>query len=125
MDKRPVSPRSGAPLPIGKKFEAGNEARKKGQKGGKRSGEVRAARKTMKEELLQLLAVKIPDKNTGKPVETQAALTLSLIEQALKGNTKAYEIIRDTIGEKPTENVNITAADFSALEEAFGKLEGK
>jgi phage shock protein A len=54
-----------------------------------------AERKTLREELLALLA-------QGK---TQEKLSLSLIEKALNGDTKAFEVIRDTIGEKPTEKV--------------------
>ena len=57
-------------------------------------------------------------------METQAALSAALIKQALSGNTKAYEIIRDTIGEKPIDNVNIISADFSALDAAFAGLSG-
>ena len=37
----------------------------------------------------------------------QKKISLSLIMSALSGNTKAYEVIRDTIGEKPKENINV------------------
>lgn len=79
------------------------------KKGGKKSGEVRRARKTLKEELLLLLSQSIKDEN-GQDVQTQVAMSASLIKQALDGNTKAFELVRDTIGEKPVdkvENVNI------------------
>lgn len=79
-----------------------NEARERGKKGGIKSGEVRAKRKTLKEELLLLLETKAEDKTI------QEKISLSLIQEALKGNVKAYETIRDTIGEKPKENVSIT-----------------
>ena len=102
---RPVSPKSGAPLPIGRPFEAGKEAQEKGRKGGKRSGQVRLERKTLREELLALLDEKVRDKSTGKKVGTRQAISAAMIKQALSGNTKAYEIIRDTIGEKPVEKV--------------------
>lgn len=115
--KRPVSPINGQPLPRGKPFEPGEEQREKSRRAGKRSGEVRAARKTLREELLQLLTVNV-EKN-GKNEQTQTAMSAALIKQALNGNTKAFEIIRDTIGEKPTESVAIVTADFSALDEAF------
>lgn len=62
---------------------------------GKRSGEVRRARKTLKEELLLLLS----------QGNTQEKISLAMIEKCLKGDTKAYEVIRDTIGEKPKEQV--------------------
>lgn len=69
------------------------EAKKRGAKGGIKSGEVRRERKLLKDELLLLLS-------TGK---TQEKISLALIQKALKGDTKAFEIIRDTIGEKPTQ----------------------
>ena len=69
------------------------EARKTGKKGGIKSVEVRRARKTLKEELLLLLS-------SG---DTQERLSLALIEKAFKGDTKAFEVIRDTIGEKQAD----------------------
>ena len=97
---RPVSPRSGAPLPRGRPFQAGNEARQAGRKGGKKSAESRERRKTLRDELLDLLSVQTADGS-----KTQEVISLSLIEQARKGNVRAFEIIRDTIGEKPVEKV--------------------
>ena len=34
-------------------------------------------------------------------------ITLALIKEAEKGNVRAYETIRDTLGQKPKENINI------------------
>lgn len=74
------------------------QRRENASKAGKASAKKRAERKTLKEELLLLLA-------TGN---TQNKISTALIEQAQNGNTKAYEIIRDTIGEKPKENLAIS-----------------
>lgn len=74
------------------------EAQKIGSLGGKASVKKRAERKTLKEELLILLEQK----------DYQEKISLALLEQAKKGNTKAYEIIRDTIGEKPKENISVS-----------------
>ena len=71
------------------------EARERGKRGGIASGKARKQRKTMKEELLLLLA-------TG---DTQKNLSLALISKALNGDTRAFEVIRDTIGEKPKEEI--------------------
>lgn len=76
-----------------KPVQSKNEAREKGKKGGKKSGEIRRARKTLKEELLLLL-------ESGN---TQNKISLALIQKALKGDIKAFEVIRDTIGEKPVD----------------------
>ena len=123
---RPVSPVNGQPLPIGREpYKAGEEARENGRKGGKKSGQVRAARKTLREELIALLDEKITEKNSGRKVGTREAISAAMIKQALGGNTKAYEIIRDTIGEKPIENVAIHSGSFEALEAAFEGLDDK
>ena len=79
-----------------KPFVKGEQRQKDlGRMGGIASGEARRERKTLKEELLLLLA-------NG---DTQEKISLSLIQQALEGNTKAFEIIRDTVGEKPVDKV--------------------
>ena len=73
--------------------------------GGKASGEARRKRKTLKEELLLMLS----------DGETQKSVTLALIEKAMSGDTKAFEVIRDTIGEKPADKVETkqTVLDMS------------
>lgn len=78
------------------------EARKRGKIGGIKSGEARRKRKTLKEELLLLLSNK----------DTQKKISIAIIEQAKTGNIKAYETIRDTIGEKPIDKVE-TDIDFN------------
>ena len=47
--------------------------------------------------------------------ETQKSVTLALIEKAMSGDTKAFEVIRDTIGEKPADKVETkqTVLDMS------------
>lgn len=73
--------------------------------GGKASGESRRKRKTLKEELLLML----------EDEDVQKSVTTALINQAQKGNVKAYEMIRDTIEEKPVERVETkqTIVDMS------------
>lgn len=83
------------------------EAKKNGQKGGKKSGEARRAKKTMKAMLEYLLEKEITNRS-GEKATTQEAITVSLINQALKGNVKAWEVIRDTIGEKPKQDINLS-----------------
>ena len=87
-----------------------NQSREKakinGRKGGIKSGEAKRARKTMKEMLDYLLEKEIANKQ-GEKASTQEAISVALIKQALGGNVKAYEVIRDTIGEKPTDKQEI------------------
>lgn len=123
--ERPVSPVNGQPMPEGHPpFKAGEEARELGRKGGQRSGEIRAARKTLREELLTLLTQDITDKN-GRQMKTQTAISASMIKQALSGSTKAYEIIRDTIGEKPVDKVMIAEVDPETISEVEKMILGE
>ena len=68
-------------------------------KAGKASVVARRKRKELREELLALLS-------EGKE---QERICTALIKEAQEGNTKAFEIIRDTIGEKPKDKVDLTA----------------
>ena len=88
------------------------EARERGRKGGLASGESRRKRKTLKEELLLMLS----------DSDIQQKISLALINEAINGNnagsvTKAFEVIRDTIGERPVEKVQATqtVVDMSAF----------
>ena len=51
----------------------------------------------------------------------QTQMSTALIKSALEGSVRAFEVIRDTIGEKPVDNISISATDMSALDEAFSK----
>ena len=68
-----------------------SEAREYGKIGGIKSGQVRRERKSFRDHLLMLL-------NAG---DTQDKLCTAILQKALNGDIKAFEVIRDTIGEKP------------------------
>ena len=90
------------------------EARERGRKGGLASGEARRKRKTLKEELLLMLS----------EGETQQSVTIALIEKAISGDTKAFEVIRDTIGERPIDKVMIADVDPSVIAEVEAMVNG-
>lgn len=70
-------------------------ARELQEKAAAKQRENIARRKSLKEELLILLA-------QGK---TQEKISLAQIKKALDGDTRAFETIRDTIGEKPVDKI--------------------
>ena len=74
-----------------------SERRENARKAGKASGEARRKRKTLREELLALLETK----------QYQEKISLAMLEKASRGDTKAFEVIRDTIGEKPSDKLEI------------------
>ena len=101
-----------------------SEAREFGKRGAAASVMTRRRRKMLREELLYLLGQKITGKD-GQKYTAQEAMSVALIRQAISGNTKAFEVIRDTIGEKPTESVAVSTPDFSVLDAAFAALDLK
>ena len=88
-----------------------DEVRTIGQKGGIKSGKVRRMRKTLREQLLILL-------ETG---DIQDSICLALIDKALEGDTNAFKVIRDTIGEKPADKICMTTANVN-LNEAYKEV---
>lgn len=102
-------------IPFNKQTE--EEQREKARKGGIASGVARRKRKAMKENLELLLSLEVKDKKAkgfmkslgikDEDMDNQMAINVSLLGKALKGDIQAYKEIRDTIGEKPKEQVEI------------------
>ena len=86
-------------------------ARELQEKAAQKQRENIAKRKTLKEELLLLLS---QDDNQNK-------MSISLLKKALNGDTKAFEIIRDTIGEKPVDKVQANVFNY---EESLKAVDG-
>jgi hypothetical protein len=105
------------------KTPSAEEARTRGRKGGIQSGKARREKKAMRETLAALLSMPMKDgefadaesiKNfasmKGKNIDVQTAISIAMIQRALKGDKGAAEFVRDTSGQKPTDNMNITGA---------------
>ena len=89
------------------------EARKNGKKGGIKSAEIRRERKLLKELLEEVLDT--PTKTGNFAID----ITNALVKKAKKGNVKAYEVIRDTLGQKPVENINIENSQATKVLESI------
>lgn len=96
-------------------IQSTNEAREKGRLGGIKSGEVRRAKKTMKEMLDYLLEKEIENSRTGEKVTYREAILTSAIKKAIKGDIKASQFIRDTAGEAPITKTELTGKNGSPL----------
>ena len=110
--------------PIKKGELSKEEAKKRGSKGGKRSVQVRRERKTMKEMLDYLLQQDITNKQ-GETKNTLEVMMTAQIKEAIKGNTKAAQFVRDTIGEMPTQKVELDSSEvvkqgLDRINEYFG-----
>ena len=90
------NPKSRANLiPVTKRTKS--EARRMSSKGGKASGKARAAMKTLKEGLQENL--------TNEDIKI---ISERIITMAKHGNLKAYQLLRDGLGEKPTDKVEVS-----------------
>ena len=88
------------------------QAKINGAKGGKKSGEVRRERKTMKEMLNYLLSKEITN-NKGEKATTLEAMMTATIKKAIQGDVRACQFIRDTIGEIPVAKQEILSANLT------------
>ena len=97
------------------------EQRKIASEGGIASGEARRKKKLIKDQLELLLSLPLKDENAKRKLEqigidadnldNQMAMVISIWNKALKGDIQAFNSIRDTVGEKPSdvvENINYT-----------------
>lgn len=96
-------------------FQSGSEAVEAGQKGGIASGEARRRKRDIRLALEALLEKDISDKH-GNTMSTAEAIALKQIEKALKGDTKAFEVVRDSAGQKPNDRIDLTVNDDSSKE---------
>lgn len=98
------------------------QRREYGRKGGLAKGENYKRRKELRETLDVLLDMPLKQGRTtsvekiqafanlkGKNITVDQAMMVCLIQKALKGDLSAIAMVRDTIGEKPVEKVNMDA----------------
>lgn len=97
------------------------EAVENGRKGGKASVKARRKRKMMREAFEELLEREY-ESTDGNMVDGTSALAIRVFKEAMKGDLKAFEIIRDTTGQKPVERVEtveISEETYRRVEEAL------
>lgn len=51
------------------------------------------------------------------------AISAKLFAQALKGDKRAFEIVRDTAGQKPVEKIEVEGIDTAAIDEVREMVE--
>lgn len=77
-------------------------------KGGKAGAKSKRERKAFKEALKEALNV-IADDGNGKTVQDKGIE--ALLVKFMAGDIKAFEVVRDTVGEKPTEKQEVTLVE--------------
>lgn len=92
------------------------EQKKIATKGGIASGKARREKKTLRQCLEILLERTLKDKK-GIEMSGAEAVSLKVFEKALKGDIRAFEVLRDTAGQKPVEKVQMKT-DINIAESA-------
>ena len=92
------------------------EVRENGAKGGKASGEARRRKRDLRLAMQALLEADVKDKKTGEVMSGAEALALAQFRKAMKSDSKAFEIVRDTAGQKPVEKVEQVNIDGEYLD---------
>ena len=113
------------------------EAKRRGRQGGINSGKARKERKSMRETLQEALTIELdPDKleELGADISllngnntVLSAIVASTIREAINGDPRSIQFIRDSIGEQPkTEIVQevISKEDLQVIDDLKGMLTG-
>lgn len=98
------------------------------KKGGIASGEARRQKRDLRKALEVLLEKTVTKDKEGNEISGAEALALKQFEKALKGDTRAFEVVRDTSGQKPIEKVEVGKIDreqsLKELQELFDDTDG-
>lgn len=107
-------------------FQTGEEQAKTAREGGIASGEARRKKRDIRLALEMLLEKEFKDRS-GNTITGAEAIAVKQFEKAMKGDTKAFEVVRDTAGQKPTDKIEMkTDVDVNTstakLREFFDQL---
>lgn len=109
-------------------------------KGGKNSAEARRRKRDMRETCEIILAMTLEDPEmakamdiedikslaeaNGKNLTIQDAMIMKQAQLALMGSHRSFELIRDTVGEKPKERIETNSDTLEKLDEVLKEIGG-
>ena len=89
-----------------------------GRQGGVASGEAKRKKKTIRAVMQAMLDCQIPDTEAVEALKAlgfegtfRDGMTRAMLEKALKGDVEAGRFVRDTVGEKPREGIDLDISD--------------
>lgn len=129
-NKRKMNPNSLKNLKTAEEQRAYNERltdeqrRESASRAGKASAQKKKDMRTLKEIALELMAAEAsPEdiKRYGLPegVSNAVVMTAAALKKAREGDTKAFESLRDTAGQMPTKEVQVSAEVFTEANKAL------
>ena len=80
------------------------------RKAGKASGKARRQKKEFRE----LLEIALSQPNADNPdVDNWTVATAALLQKAMGGDVRAWEVMRDTLGQKPVEETRVLDSEIT------------
>lgn len=98
-------------------------SREEQSRGGVASGEARRKKRELRECLEMLLEREIKSR-TGETMSGAEAISAKLFEQALKGNVKAFETVRSTVGQDPVQKIMVAEVEQEVIDEVEAIVRG-
>lgn len=86
------------------------------KKGAQKSAEVRREKRDLRRAIEILLETDIKGKN-GEIKSGAEAIAIAQFQKALKGDTRAFEVLRDTAGQSVVQKIAVAEVDESILKE--------
>lgn len=84
------------------------------KRGAKKSAEARRKKRDLRQAIEILLETDI-EGDDGQMQSGAEALAIAQFKKALKGDTRAFEVLRDTAGQKPIEKVQVAEVDQDVI----------
>jgi hypothetical protein len=91
-------------------------SKEEAKKGGIASGKARAEKRDLRKALELLLEQTFTDKKGVTRTGAQA-ITEKLFSEVMKGNVRAFEVLRDTVGQKPVEKIMLAEVEQDVIDE--------
>lgn len=111
------------------------KAREIGAKGGKASVTAKRKKKFLKEQLETLLLLDLPENKLKDDMRklgieeadlsVQNGILVSIVKQALNGSIRAFQVIRDQLGENPKEDIVEPLQNIYFINDISSKLKEK
>lgn len=93
------------------------------RRGGRKSAETRARRKSIREAFEAICSKEYTDSN-GNQIDGVTAMCMKQFQAAMNGDTRAFAVIRDSLGEMPVQRIETTEISPETYERVQKALEG-
>lgn len=109
-----VSPINGQPIPDGKPFRKGDS---RASEAGKASGAARREKADLRRLCQIWMEEEVGTGKDGEPITGAQMMVRVAVKEMAKGNSKFWELMRDTAGFKPVDKVMVADVDPGVIEE--------